>query len=155
MERADREISGRSKCLILIPFKPDHMLNIETIHHVAILTSTELYGECKRFYTEILGFSVISEVFREERNSYKLDLALHGVYLVELFSFPDYRERGSFPEAKGLRHLAFAVKDVTAGWEWLKEKNIRVEEIRVDELTGKQFLFFYDPNLQPLELYQI
>jgi glyoxylase I family protein len=131
------------------------MLNIERIHHIAILTSTELYEACKQFYTEVLGFTVVAEVFRKERNSYKLDLALNGLYQVELFSFPDHRERASFPEAKGLRHLAFAVKDVNAGYDWLVSKNVKVEELRIDEFTGKRFLFFYDPNGQPLELYQL
>ena len=131
------------------------MLLIESIHHVAILTSTDLYEESKRFYTEVLGFSILAEVYREARASYKLDLALNGKYQVELFSFSDYRERGSYPEAKGLRHLAFAVADVQAGYDWLKEKGVQVQELRVDELTGKPFLFFYDPNGQPLELYQL
>jgi glyoxylase I family protein len=130
------------------------MLNIEVIHHIAILTSPELYETSKRFYTEVLGFTVIAETFREARNSYKLDLALNGVYQLELFSFPDHCERSSLPEAKGLRHLAFAVKDINNGLAWLEEKQVRVEEIRTDTLTGKQFLFFYDPNGQPLELYQ-
>jgi glyoxylase I family protein len=130
------------------------MIKIEAIHHIAILTSNELYDESKRFYTEVLGFTVIAEIFREERNSYKLDLALNGLYQVELFSFPEYRERGSFPEAKGLRHLAFAVKDVNEGYQWLRAHNVKLEEIRTDAFTGKQFLFFYDPNGQPLELYQ-
>jgi glyoxylase I family protein len=131
------------------------MLNIERIHHIAILTSTELYETCKRFYTEILGFTIIAEVFRKERNSYKLDLALNGLYQIELFSFPDHKERASFPEAKGLRHLAFGVKDVNAGYDWLVSKNVKVEEVRTDEFTGKLFLFFYDPNGQPMELYQL
>ncbi len=131
------------------------MLKIESIHHIAILSSNELYDTSKKFYTEILGFEIVSEVFREERNSYKLDLSLNGLYQIELFSFPDFRERASFPEAMGLRHLAFAVKDVLAGYEWLKLKNVRVEEIRLDEISNKLFLFFYDPNGQPLELYQI
>lgn len=131
------------------------MLQLEAIHHVALLTSTALYEESKRFYTEVLGFTVLAEVYRAERNSYKLDLALHGRYQLELFSFPDHRERGSYPEAKGLRHLAFAVKDVKAAHEWLQQKNVKVEPVRTDEWTGKPFLFFYDPNGQPLELYQI
>ncbi len=132
------------------------MLQVQSIHHIAILTSSELYEESKRFYTDILGFTVVAEVFREQRNSYKLDMALNdGTYQLELFSFPDYRERASFPEAKGLRHLAFAVKDVAAGLAWLRSKKVKVEELRIDEFTGKQFLFFYDPNGQPLELYQI
>ncbi len=131
------------------------MIEIESIHHVAMLTDNTLYEVCKRFYTEVLGFTVVAEHFREQRNSYKLDLALNGKYQIELFSFPDYCERASFPEAKGLRHLAFAVKDVKAGFEWLKKNEVKVEDIRVDEFTGKFFCFFYDPNGQPLELYQV
>lgn len=131
------------------------MLAIENIHHIAILTSNALYDDCKNFYTAILGFSVIAEHYREERKSYKLDLALNGVYRIELFSFPEYKERASFPEAKGLRHLAFAVKDVEKGYDWLLEHKVQTEAVRVDEFTGKRFLFFYDPNGQPLELYEI
>ncbi|MBI2282579.1 MAG: VOC family protein [Bacteroidetes bacterium] len=131
------------------------MMQLHAIHHVAMLTSTELYEECKRFYTEVLGFTVLAEQYREERNSYKLDLALNGKYQVELFSFPDYRERASFPEAKGLRHLAFAVNNVEEGFAWLTKNAVRVEEIRMDEHSGKRFLFFYDPNGQSLELYEL
>ncbi len=131
------------------------MLNIESIHHIALMTDNYLYEDCKRFYTELLGFSIVAEHFRAERKSYKLDLAIKGHYQIELFSFPDSSERASFPEAKGLRHLAFAVKDINASHAFLKEQKVHVEEIRTDEFTGKQFLFFYDPNNQPLELYQL
>jgi glyoxylase I family protein len=75
-------------------------MKIEAIHHIAMLTGNELYDESKRFYTEILGFTVVAEIFRTERNSYKLDLALNGLYQIELFSFPEYRERCSFPKQK-------------------------------------------------------
>jgi glyoxylase I family protein len=128
------------------------MLKIEKIHHVAILTDN--YEVSKRFYTEVLGFEIIAEVYRAERQSYKLDLSVNGVYQIELFSFPEYRERASFPEAKGLRHLAFAVADVEIAYLYLKEKLVDVQEVRVDEFTGKKFLFFNDPNGQPLELYE-
>ena len=130
-------------------------MQIESIHHIAILTSTDLYEASKTFYTEVLGFTILAETYRAERNSYKLDLALNGVYQIELFSFPDYVERASFPESKGLRHLAFAVKDVVSSRNWLLEKGVRTEELRVDILTNKEFVFFYDPNGQPLELYQL
>jgi glyoxylase I family protein len=130
-------------------------MKIESIHHIALLTSTELYEASKVFYTEVLGFTIIAETFRKERNSYKLDLALNGVYQIELFSFPDFKERASFPESKGLRHLAFGVKDVASSRQWLLDKAVRTEELRVDALTGKEFVFFYDPNGQPLELYQL
>lgn len=131
------------------------MLHIEKIHHIAILTSIELYEASKQFYIHILGFSIVSEVYRADRNSYKLDLAIKGLYQIELFSFPDYTERPTFPEAKGLRHLAFAVKDVAAGFEWLQLKAVKTELVRIDEFSGKPFLFFYDPSGQPLELYQL
>ena len=128
-------------------------MNIQAIHHVAILTDN--YELSKSFYTEILGFTIIAEVYRKERQSWKLDLAVNGHYQIELFSFPEYRERASFPEAKGLRHLAFAVDNVDEAYLELKEKNVDVQAVRVDEFTGKKFCFFYDPNGQPLELYEI
>ncbi|HEY4286074.1 MAG TPA: VOC family protein [Puia sp.] len=127
-------------------------MNIKAIHHIAILTDD--YPRSKTFYTEVLGFTVIQETYRAERSSYKLDLAIAGHYQVELFSFPDFRERASYPEAKGLRHLAFAVDNVEAAAEELRNKGVAVEPVRVDELTQKKFVFFTDPNGQPLELYE-
>lgn len=127
-------------------------MKINKIHHVAILT--DRYEESKKFYTEILGFSVINETYRKERDSYKLDLAIEGIYCIELFSFPEYKERNSFPESKGLRHLAFAVDDVEKWIEFLRSKNIEVQDVRIDEIANKRFTFFYDPNGQPLELYE-
>ena len=127
-------------------------MQIRKIHHVAILT--DRYEESKRFYTEVLGFSVINETYREERNSYKLDLAIQGQYCIELFSFPEYKERNSFPESKGLRHLAFAVDNVEEWIVFLRIKKVEVQNVRVDELTNKKFTFFNDPNDQPLELYE-
>ena len=129
------------------------MINIQHIHHVAILTDN--YEVSKQFYTEVLGFKIIAETYRAERQSYKLDLSINGTYQVELFSFPDYRERASYPEAKGLRHLAFAVTDVEASALYLKDKGVDVQDVRIDELTGKKFVFFNDPNGQPLELYEV
>jgi glyoxylase I family protein len=127
-------------------------MNIKAIHHIAILTDD--YARSKAFYTEVLGFAVIQETYRAERSSYKLDLAIAGQYQIELFSFPDFRERASYPEAKGLRHLAFAVDNVEAAAEELRNKGVIVEPVRVDELTQKKFVFFTDPNGQPLELYE-
>lgn len=129
------------------------MLDIQSIHHVAILTDD--YEKSKQFYTEILGFKVLQEVYREARQSYKLDLAINGQYQIELFSFPDYRQRGSYPEAKGLRHLAFAVPDVEAAIQYLRSKNVAVQDARIDEYSGKKFTFFEDPNGQPIEFYEM
>ena len=127
-------------------------MNIKAIHHIAILTDD--YERSKQFYTEVLGFTIIRETYRKERDSYKLDLSIAGVYQVELFSFPEHRERGSYPEAKGLRHLAFSVDDVDAAAAELRIKGVEVEAVRVDELTQRRFVFFNDPNGQPLELYE-
>jgi glyoxylase I family protein len=129
-------------------------MNIKAIHHIAILTDKENYEASKRFYTSVLGFDIILETYRKERDSYKLDLAIAGKYQVELFSFPDFRERGSHPEAKGLRHLAFAVDNVEEAAAELRAKGVPIEEVRIDELTQQKFVFFTDPNGQPLELYE-
>ena len=128
-------------------------MNIKGIHHIAIIAGD--YERSKHFYTEVLGFTIIKETFRKERNSYKLDLAINGIYSIELFSFPNNRERASFPESKGLRHLALAVDSVAVAVSELMAHGVVVQSIRTDEITNKQFCFFYDPNGQPLELYEI
>ncbi|EGQ8056998.1 VOC family protein [Vibrio alginolyticus] len=122
------------------------------IHHVAIICSD--YPRSKRFYTEVLGLKVIAENYREARDSYKLDLALPDGRQVELFSFPGAPERPSFPEAQGLRHLAFLVDDVEQVKAYLESNDVEVEPIRIDEFTGKAFTFFQDPDGLPLEIYQ-
>ncbi|MFH0237717.1 SMU1112c/YaeR family gloxylase I-like metalloprotein [Vibrio alginolyticus] len=122
------------------------------IHHVAIICSD--YPRSKRFYTEVLGLKVIAENYREARDSYKLDLALPDGSQVELFSFPGAPERPSFPEAQGLRHLAFLVDDVEQVKAYLESNDVEVEPIRIDEFTGKTFTFFQDPDGLPLEIYQ-
>lgn len=122
------------------------------IHHTAIICAD--YARSRRFYTEVLGLRVIAETYREARRSYKLDLALPDGSQIELFSFPDAPPRPSYPEAQGLRHLAFEVDDVESGKRDLEAKGIAVESVRVDELTGKRFTFFADPDGLPLELYE-
>lgn len=103
----------------------------------------------------MLGFTIIQEVYRAERASFKLDLALNGTYLIELFSFPDPPHRVSRPEARGLRHLAFAVKNIEESIAHLIKSGVNPEPIRVDENTGKRFTFFSDPDDLPIELYEI
>ena len=126
------------------------MLN--KIHHIAIICSD--YERSKAFYLDVLGLEVIREVYREERQSYKLDLGLNGHYVLELFSFPDPPKRPSRPEALGLRHLAFEVDDIESEVRRLEEKGVQVEPIRVDEFTNKRFTFFSDPDDLPIELYE-
>ena len=128
------------------------MLKLNKIHHIAIICSD--YEKSKDFYTQVLGFSITRETYREERNSYKLDLSLHANYSIELFSFPDPPPRVTGPEATGLRHLAFEVDDIESAIAALQEHNIQTERIRTDILTGKRFTFFSDPDGLPLELYE-
>jgi len=128
-------------------------MQLHQIHHIAIICSD--YAVSKAFYVEKLGLQVIQETYRAQRQSYKLDLAVNGVYQIELFSFPEPPARLSQPEARGLRHLAFAVTDLDAAVAELNEKEIITEPIRTDELTNKRFTFFQDPDGLPLELYEI
>jgi glyoxylase I family protein len=128
------------------------MKPIQAIHHVAIICSD--YEKSKHFYTKVLGLNIHSEHFREERNSWKLDLKLDDKYVIELFSFPDPPTRTSRPEACGLRHLAFKVEDIAKSIAWLNQNGVLTEPIRVDEFTSKRFTFFSDPDNLPLEFYE-
>lgn len=128
------------------------MIGLKKLHHIAIICSD--YEKSKAFYTA-LGFKIEREVYRRERQSYKLDLSLHGSYVIELFSFPDPPKRPSRPEATGLRHLAFEVEDIVAAIAGLNRIGIATEPIRIDEFTQKRFTFFNDPDLLPIELYEI
>ena len=126
-------------------------MKINKIHHVAVICSN--YEVSKKFYTEILGLKVIREVYREERESYKLDLEL-GDSQIELFSFKNAPERVSYPEARGLRHLAFEVDDIEEAVRYLESIGVKCEPIRIDEFTLRKFTFFEDPDKLPLELYE-
>lgn len=127
-------------------------MNILRTHHVAIICTD--YQKSKHFYTTILGLEIVSQVYRKERDSYKLDLRLPDGTQIELFSFPNPPKRLSYPEACGLRHLAFEVADIAHAVRDLEGHGVVVEKVRVDEFTGKRFTFFADPDGLPLELYE-
>jgi glyoxylase I family protein len=124
---------------------------LKKLHHVALICSD--YPRSKHFYTQVLGLEVIAETYRAERDSWKLDLRL-GDSQLELFSFPGAPPRPSYPEARGLRHLAFAVDDLDAAIAELNAQGVATEPVRSDALTGKRFTFFADPDHLPLELYE-
>ncbi len=128
-------------------------LKLLGIHHAAIICSD--YARSKHFYSNVLKLNVINEHFRADRNSYKLDLAMPDGSQIELFSFDGAPVRPSYPEAHGLRHLAFKVADVQSAKTYLESCEVNVEDIRVDEITGKKFTFFADPDNLPLELYEV
>jgi glyoxylase I family protein len=128
------------------------MLNLKRVHHVAIICSD--YTLSKHFYTQILGLTILQEVYRADRDSYKLDLAVNELYQIELFSFPDPPERLSHPEGKGLRHIAFEVDNLSLSVAELNKNGIITEDIRIDEHSQKRFVFFSDPDGLPIELYE-
>lgn len=128
------------------------MLQLNKIHHIAIICSD--YQKSKTFYTSVLGLTIIQEIYRQERQSYKLDLALNGEYVIELFSFPNPPKRPSTPEAAGMRHLAFEVTDIQKTRDYLVHQNITAEAIRIDEFTQKSFFFIADPDNLPVEFYE-
>jgi glyoxylase I family protein len=129
------------------------MIKINKVHHIAIICSD--YSKSKQFYIDVLGLTVIQEIYREERDSYKLDLALNGEYIIELFSFPNPPKRPSRPEATGLRHLAFEVSNLDQTVAFLNTKNIESEPIRIDDMTQKRFTFIADPDELPIEFYEL
>jgi glyoxylase I family protein len=128
-------------------------VKINKIHHVAIICSN--YDASKNFYVDILKFAIIHETYRRDRDSYKLDLQVSDRDILELFSFPSPPPRPSKPEACGLRHLAFEVDNIKENADYLISQGVAVEPIRVDEITGKKFTFFKDPDNLPLEIYEL
>ncbi|WHY00245.1 VOC family protein [Neobacillus sp. DY30] len=127
-------------------------MNVKKIHHIAVICSN--YEISKDFYVRVLGLTPIREVYREERDSYKLDLEVNGQYQIELFSFPNPPARVNSPEAAGLRHLAFEVDNIEEEVQHLKGLQVEVEDIRIDPWTLKKFTFFKDPDGLPIELYE-
>lgn len=122
------------------------------VHHIAIIASD--YQRSKAFYTRTLGLAIVSETFRRERDSWKLNLALPDGVEIELFSFPTPPPRPSRPEAAGLRHLALRTADFDGAIEALVRAGVAVEPVRIDELTAKRYTFFADPDGLPIEIYE-
>ena len=128
------------------------MLHLNKVHHIAVICSD--YQRSLDFYTHVLGFRILAEHYRKERQSYKTDLALGDKYVIELFSFPSPPRRATHPEATGLRHLAFEVENLEGEVRELNRLGVAHEEVRTDEFTGKRFLFLQDPDGLPIELYE-
>ena len=127
-------------------------IKIQDVHHIAIICSD--YERSRDFYVRILGFDILQEVYRKQRQSYKLDLKVSKTCFIELFSFPNNPSRKSYPEACGLRHIAFRLLNMDEFIEYLTSQNIQVEEVQIDKNTGKRYTFFHDPDGLPLELYE-
>ena len=130
-------------------------MKLAAIHHVAIIVSD--YEKARDFYVNKLGFAVVRENFRKERNDWKLDLRVgDGADAIELEIFAELNppKRVNRPEACGLRHLAFCVESVEETVRELAEQGITCEPVRIDDYTGKKMTFFHDPDGLPLELHE-
>lgn len=126
-------------------------MKLSKLHHIAIICSN--YQKSKDFYVNVLGLEIIKETYRKERDSYKMDLKLEDGIQIELFSFSNPPRRLSYPEAAGLRHLAFQVENVDLVAKELTAARIEVEAVRIDDITGMAFTFFQDPDGLPIEIY--
>ncbi|EOS43841.1 glyoxylase I family protein [Lachnospiraceae bacterium MD335] len=130
-------------------------MKLNAIHHVAIIVSD--IEAAKDFYVKKLGFEVIRENYREQRNDWKLDLRIgDGAEAIELEIFAELNppKRVTRPEACGLRHLAFRVEDIEEAVAELEKCGIECEPIRYDEYTQNRMTFFFDPDGLPLELHE-
>ena len=127
-------------------------MNLSQIHHIAIIVSD--YEASKDFYVNKLGFQIVRENYRPERNDWKLDLKVNETTELEIFGVKNPPARVTRPEAAGLRHLAFFTDNIEKTVAELKEKGIVTEPIRVDEFSGKEFTFFADPDGLPIELHE-
>ena len=130
---------------------------LSAIHHIAIICSDK--DKALHFYHDILGFQVIRSNYRADRNDWKIDLLLsgdpNGPHIeLEPFIVPAAPSRPSYPEAQGLRHLAFKVPSVVDAVAWLKERGIECEPIRTDTYTGEAMTFFHDPDELPIEIHE-
>lgn len=120
------------------------------INHIAVICSDK--ARSVAFYRDVLGFQVISEEYRQARQSWMVRMSLAGTYVLELFTFPDSPERPSWPEARGLRHLALTVSDLQAAALELDARGVPHEPIRSG--VGESCLFLHDPDGLPIELVQ-
>lgn len=123
---------------------------LEGMHHVAVIASDE--GKALDFYLNKLGFTVEKETWRPAQQDYLRMLRLGNV-VIELFIHPNAPQRITEPEALGLRHLAFRVTDVAEARDWLNRRGIATEPICEDTANGGHYVFFRDPDGQPLELH--
>ena len=126
-------------------------MNFNTIHHIALICSDK--EAALDFYVRKLGFPVIRENYRPERDDWKIDLKINETTELELFIMKGHPARLS-PEAYGLRHLAFQVPSVEEAVLALAQKGIPCEPVRCDSFTGKKMTFFHDPDGLPLEIHE-
>ena len=127
------------------------MTSFKSINHVAIIVSD--LKKAVDFYVKKLGLKEISRIKRQEKSDIiYLD---GGNAVVELFVEPKSPERLSYPEALGLRHLAFGTDSFDEKINELKNKKIEIEPIRTDLRTGKRMTFCKDPDGLPIEISEV
>ena len=125
----------------------------KNVHHIAIIGTD--YIKTKKFYVDKLGFEVISEHNRPEKNDIIINVK-QGNLVLEIFIKEDapLRPKMPSPEHSGLRHLAFKVEDVEAVLKKFDELDIPHEKLRYDDFDNKKMAFFIDPDGLPLEIHE-
>ena len=125
----------------------------KNVHHIAIIGTD--YIKTKKFYVDKLGFEVISEHNRPEKNDIIINVKQENLVL-EIFIKEDapLRPKMPNPEYSGLRHLAFKVEDVEAVLKKFDELDIPHEELRYDDFDNKKMAFFFDPDGLSLEIHE-
>ena len=122
-------------------------------HHVSIVAPD--YRSAVEFYVDYLGLRIYGESYSYNRNARKLELYCRGEYVIELFV---KEKRGSGlkikEERSGLDHVAFLTEDVEEMLRYLKEKGVRVSEVREDMRTGRKYGFCQDPDGTKIEFYE-
>lgn len=126
-------------------------MNFNRVDHIAFIVSD--LSKAKDFYVKKLGFEIVREVSRSDKQDVMLDVK-NGAVQLEIFVKADAPARLNYPEARGLRHLAFKVENIEAYVAELDSKGIKCEPIRTDDFTGEKMTFFFDPDGLPLELHE-
>ena len=123
------------------------------IHHIAIIGTN--YQKTKEFYVDKLGFRIISEYHRPEKNDIIINVK-QGNLVLEIFikEGAPLRPEIPNPEHSGLRHLAFKVNDIEVALKKFDELDIPHEELRYDDFDNKKMAFFFDPDGLPLEIHE-
>ncbi|MFZ2354126.1 VOC family protein [Paucilactobacillus nenjiangensis] len=126
-------------------------MKLNQLDHISIIVSDLV--RAKEFYVSKLGFTIKREVERVNKRDIMLDLE-NGQVQLEIFVKANAPTRLNYPEARGLRHLAFRVEQIEQVVDELKQKGIDCEPIRRDDFTGEKMTFLFDPDGLPLELHE-